>query len=319
MPGSGVLNGEIKQPKYQDYVLLAALGAVWGSSFMLIKVALTTIPPVTLAIGRVAIGALVLAIIIMARRQAWPASGRAWVLLAVMGVVGNVIPFSLINWGEVRIDSALAAILMSTIPLATIMLAPLFVRDEPITPGKLLGVALGMVGVAILIGPGALLGAQGELLGQLAVTAAALSYAFNGLIARRLPQMPVEVISASTLLCATIAGLPLCLLVDQPWQIEPSFLSLVALVTLGIVNTAGGYLLLFRLTLRAGSGFASFNNFLVPLFGVMWGVLLLGERPSTTALLGLLLIFAGLAAVGLWANNRAGAPAGKIDDGGRAQ
>ena len=315
MPRSGGLNGGLKQPKYQDYVLLVALGAVWGSSFMLIKVALATIPPVTLAIGRVAIGALVLAIFIMARRQAWPVSGRAWALLAVMGVIGNVIPFSLINWGEVRIDSALAAILMSTIPLATIVLAPLFVRDEPITPGKVLGVALGMVGVAVLIGPGALLGARGELLGQLAVTAAALSYAFNGLLARRLPPIPVEVISASTLLCATIAGLPLCLLVDQPWQIEPSLLSLVALVTLGIINTAGGYLLLFQLTLRAGSGFASFNNFLVPLFGVMWGVMLLGERPSPTALLSLLLIFAGLAAVGLWSSNRTG----KADAGDKAQ
>jgi drug/metabolite transporter (DMT)-like permease len=177
---------------------------------------------------------------------------------------------SLINWGEVLIDSGLAAILMSTVPLATILLAPAFVRDEPITAGKLLGVALGMAGVAVLIGPGALLGAQGELLGQIAVAAAALCYAVNGLVARQLPRMPVEVISAGTLLSATLAGLPLCLAVDRPWEIAPSALSLAALVGLGIVNTAGGYLLLFRLVVRAGAGFASLNNFLVPLFGVLW-------------------------------------------------
>jgi drug/metabolite transporter (DMT)-like permease len=182
---------------------------------------------------------------------------------------------------------------------------PAFVRDEPITAGKLIGVALGMAGVAVLIGPGALIGAQGALLGQLAVTAAALCYAVNGLVARQLPRMPVEVISAGTLLCATVAGLPLCLVVDRPWQIAPSALSLAALVGLGIVNTAGGYLLLFRLVVRAGAGFASLNNFLVPLFGVMWGVLLLSEPPSPQALLGLLLIFAGLAAVRLWPGRRA--------------
>jgi len=288
------------QPNRRDYALLVALGAVWGSSFLLIKLAVATIPPITVATGRIAIGALVLAVIVAARRQLWPRERRTWLLLAFMGLVGNVVPFSLINWGEVHIDSGLAAILMSTVPLATILLAPAFVRDEPITAGKLVGVALGMAGVVVLIGPGALIGAHGELLGQIAVTAAALCYAVNGLVARRLPRMPVEVISAGTLLCATVAGLPFCLAVDRPWEIAPSGLSLAALIGLGIVNTAGGYLLLFKLVVRAGAGFASLNNFLVPLFGVMWGVLLLAERPSPQALLGLLLIFAGLAAVRLW-------------------
>ena len=195
---------------------------------------------------------------------------------------------------------------MSTVPLATILLAPTFVRDEPITASKLAGVVTGMIGVMILIGPGAFAGASSGLLGEIAVALAAICYALNGLIARRLPAMPVEVISASTLLCATIAGLPACLLLDQPWSIAPSASSLTALIGLGIVNTAGGYLLLFRLTMRAGAGFASFNNFLVPLFGLGWGILLLGERPSLRSLLGLLLIFAGLAAVRFWPDRHAG-------------
>jgi drug/metabolite transporter (DMT)-like permease len=299
------------QPNRHDYALLVALGAVWGSSFLLIKLAVATIPPVTVAGGRIAVGALVLVVIVATRRQCWPRTRRSWLLLAIMGVIGNVIPFSLINWGEVRIDSGLTAILMSTVPLATIILAPAFVRDEPITVGKLIGVALGMAGVAVLIGPGALLGAHGALLGQIAVTTAALCYAINGLVARQLPPMPVEVISAGTLLCATIAGLPASLIVDQPWRLEPSALSVAALVGLGIINTAGGYLLLFRLVVRAGAGFASLNNFLVPLFGVMWGVLLLSERPSPQALFGLLLILAGLAAVRLWPGRRVATANGK--------
>jgi drug/metabolite transporter (DMT)-like permease len=267
---------------------------------MLIKLALATMPPLTVATGRVAVGALALVIVVAAQRQAWPRTGRAWLLLATMGVLGNVIPFSLINWGETRIDSGLAAILMSTVPLATIVLAPAFVSDEPITRGKLIGVVLGMVGVVILIGPGALTGSHGELLGQIAVTAAAVSYALNGLVARQLPQMPVVVMSAGALLTATIAGFPLTLVVDQPWQLSPSALSLAALVGLGVINTAGGYLLLFWLTKRTGAGFASFNNFLVPLFGLGWGIALLGERPAPAALLGLVLIFVGLAAVKRW-------------------
>ena len=288
------------QPNRQDYALLVALGAVWGSSFLLIKWAVETIPPATVATGRIVIAALVLLVIIAARGSALPRTLRVWRLLAIMGLVGNIVPFTLINWGEVRIDSSLTAILMSTVPLATIFLAPAFVPDEPISAGKIAGVVFGMVGVAALIGPSALARAHGELFGELAVTAAALCYALNGLLARRLPQMPVEVISAGALLCAAVVGLPVSLLVDRPWQITPSMGSLAALICLGIMNTAGAYLLLFRLTMRAGAGFASFNNFLVPLFGVMWGVLLLGEQLSSQTAGGLLLILAGLAATRLW-------------------
>jgi drug/metabolite transporter (DMT)-like permease len=295
---------QIDQPGFRDYLLLVALGAVWGSSFVLIKLALATIPPLTIATGRVTIGALALIVVVAVQRQAWPTTRRAWLLLALLGVLGNVIPFSLINWGETRIDSGLAAILMSTVPLATIVLAPAFVRDEPITAGKVVGVVLGMLGVLVLIGPGALTGSHSEVLGQIAVAAAAVSYALNGLVARQLPQVPVAVMSAGALVCATIVGLPLCLAVDQPWQLAPSFGSLAALLGLGVVNTAGGYLLLFRLTKRTGAGFASFNNFLVPLFGLFGGILLLSERPSPAALLGLVLIFAGLAAVRMWPRRR---------------
>jgi drug/metabolite transporter (DMT)-like permease len=297
-------------PTRDDYLLLLAIGAIWGSSFLLIKVAVATIPPITVATGRIGIGAIVLALMVGARGRTWPRDKRSWLLLLVMGMIGNAIPFSLINWGETHIDSGLTAILMSTVPLATIMLAPAFVRDEPVTPGKLLGVAFGMAGVAVLIGPGVLMGAHGDLLGEIAITGAALCYAVNGLVARQLPQMPVEVISAGCLLSATLAVLPVSLFVDQPWQSAPSTLSLAALALLGVLNTAGGYLLLFRLVVRAGAGFASLNNFLVPLFGVMWGVMLLDERPSPRAFAGLVLIFAGLAAVRLWRGRRVAAGGG---------
>jgi drug/metabolite transporter (DMT)-like permease len=173
-------------PTRDDYLQLLLLGAVWGSSFLLIKLAVETIPPITVAAARIAIGAIVLALIVAARSRSWPRGRRQWLLLFVMGLVGNIIPFSLINWGETRIDSGLTAILMSTVPLATIMLAPAFVRDEPVTSGKLVGATLGMAGVAVLIGPGALMGAHGELHGEIAVTCAAQCDAANRLVARQL-------------------------------------------------------------------------------------------------------------------------------------
>ena len=288
------------RPTRDDYLLLLLLGAVWGSSFLLIKLAVATIPPITVATGRIGIGALLLTLLVVIRRHPWPRERRDWLLLFVMGLIGNILPFALINWGETHIDSGLAAILMSTVPLATIILAPAVVRDEPVTAGKLIGVGAGMIGVAILIGPEVLTGAGNETLGEIAITVAALCYAINGLAARRLSRMPVEVMGAASLLCATAIGLPVSLAVDQPLQIQASGLSLGALVILGVLNTAGGYLLLFKLLVRAGAGFAALNNFLVPLFGVFWGVLLLSERPSPRALIGLLLILAGLAAVRLW-------------------
>jgi drug/metabolite transporter (DMT)-like permease len=283
-------------PSRRDYLLLLMLGAIWGGSFFLIKLAVATVPPVTVAAGRILVGALLMGAVLAARRVPLPRDRTVWAKLALMGTLGTVLPFALINWGETHIDSGLAAILMSAVPLLTIVLGHFLRRDEQMTGGKAVALVLGGTGVVVLIGPDALQGLGKDLLGQLAVLGACCCYAVNSLTARGLAGHSAEVVTFGMLLTAAAAAVPLSILVDQPWEAAASRLSLLAVLGLGVLPTALGYIIAFRIIASAGAGFASFNNYLVPVFGVLWGMALLGEEPQPRALLALLLIFVGLAA-----------------------
>lgn len=297
-----------RRPDRTDFILLLSLGALWGGSFMLIKLAIVTIPPLTIAAGRVAIGAAVLVAVIRWRGLSWPTSRRDWLSLFLMGGVGTVLPFALINWGETHIDSSMAAMLISAVPISTIVLAHIFQQDEPLTVGNIAGVALGCTGIAILIGPGAWHGLGVEVLGQLAIIGATLCYAFTSIVARRLSHLSSDLVAAGMLTMATLVAVPLSLSIERPWQLAPSLLSAAAVGGLGLGATACGYLLLFRIIARAGAGFSSFNNFLAPLCGVLWGALLLGEAIELRALVALAVVLAGLAALRLWPRPAFAAP-----------
>lgn len=263
---------------------------------MLIKLAVATIPPLTVAAARIVIGAVVIGLVAAAQGQRLGALRGAWLPVLAMGSLGTVLPFALIGWGETRIDSALAAILMSAVPFATVVLAHFFVHDEPLSLAKMIGIALGFAGVVVLIGPDALTQVGGVALAQLAVLLATLCYAANGIVARRLRTIPSESVAAGMLIAAAICGVPLSLVFDRPWTLAPSWPSIAALVALGVLGTGVGYILFFRIIARAGAGFASLNNYLVPLFGVLWGAVVLNERLEPRALVALLLILAGIAA-----------------------
>lgn len=288
------------RPNRTDYALLLLLGALWGGSFMLIKLAVATVPPLTLAAGRIAIGAAVLVAVVRWRGIPFPTAPRDWAFLFAMGSAGTLLPFALINWGETHIDSSMAAILISAVPISTIILAHLFQRDEPLTIGNIAGVLLGCAGIIILIGPGALGGLGVQVLGQLAIVGATLCYAGTSILARRLSHLPSELVAAGMLMTATLVAVPASIAVERPWQLEPSAGAMAAVLGLGLGATACGYLLLFRIIARAGAGFSSFNNFLAPLCGVMWGALLLGESIEPRALAALAIVLAGLAALRLW-------------------
>lgn len=278
-----------------DLGLLVLLGAIWGSSFLFIKLAVPTIPPLTIVAGRVGLGALLLLAAMRLRGLRLPREPAVWRRLAAIAVVGNVLPFALISWGEGRIDSALAAILMSTVPLATVLLAHLLTRDERLSPGKVAGVAIGLAGVALLIGPGALGGLGERLWGQLAVVLAACGYAMSGIVARGLSGLSATATGAGVLSVAAAIAVPASLLVDRPWTLEPAPLGLAAVTVLGAVCTAGAYMILFRLATTIGATFLSLNNYLIPAFGVLWGALFLGEAVPPRALGALLLILGGIA------------------------
>ncbi len=281
----------------RQYLLLVTLAAIWGSSFLFIKVAVESLPPWTLVSGRLWLAAVALLILLRLQGHRLPRDPRVWRHLVVIGAVGNLLPFFLITWGEVSLDSGMTAILMAVMPLATVLLAHFFTRDERLGWLKLIGVALGFSGVLLLVGPEALQGLGRQVLAQLAVAAAACCYAVTGIYSRvtRTTALPPTVVSAGVLLVAALLSLPFCLLLEAPWRLSPSGVSLVSLLVLGLLCTAVAYIILFHLIERAGVTFVAMNNYMIPCFGLLWGSLFLSERLQITALLALALILAGVA------------------------
>lgn len=285
----------LRPPGAADFALLFVLALTWGSSFLFIKQAVATMPPMTLAAGRMAIGAALLLAIAFAKGQALPRGAGLWGRMIFLGVIGNSLPFFLIGWGEQFTPSNLAAILMATIPSFVIVLAHFFTHDEPMTLGKALGAVLGFAGVVALIGVDALRGLGDVVIGQMAILAGAMSYSLYGINAKRLPPLGSEMLVGMILVAGLIPLIPVWLIHDQPWNIAPDGKAWFALVWLGLLSTGAGNLLFFLLLRRVGAGFGSFNNYLVPLMGVGWGFFLLGEKPSWNALAALVLILTGLA------------------------
>ena len=280
-----------------DFVLLLALSSIWGSSYMLIKLGLETVPPLTLAASRVVLGAAALMAVVRLRALRLPTGVRAWTPFAVMAVVGNALPFSLIAWGETRTASGLTAILLGVVPVSTMVLTHIFTTDERFTANKLAGLAAGFAGLLVLVGPDALAGLGGGLAGKLAIVGAALCYATAIVYARRLRHVPALVSAACTLTLAAALMVPLSLALEAPWRLSPSTTSVAALVVLGVIGTGVATMIFFRLIAGAGATFTSLINYLIPLFGVVWGWAVLAERLPAAAYLGLALILSGVALV----------------------
>ena len=286
------------------WLLLLALVAMWGSSFMLVKVALQAIGPLHLVAGRLVIGAAVLAALLLALGRRWPQGRRMWGFFLAMAITGNALPFLLISWGQQGIDSGLAGILMAVMPLTTLVLAHFLVADERLSGARVGGFLLGFLGIVVLIGPEALLEVSGEgtaLLSQLSVLGGAICYAANTVIARRRPDCePISAAAGVMLLAAGVmlpaawafggplpfAGLPVAALPPGP---------LFALAALGLVSTALATVVYLKLVTLAGAGFVALINYLIPLWAVLVGMAILDERPAWTALLALGLILAGVA------------------------
>ena len=270
------------------------LSTIWGGSFPLIRIAVHHLPPLWVAAGRIALGAVALLLLLTATGGRLPRGKRVWARLSFMGIFGNFAPFALISWGEQTVPSGEAAILMAMVPLMVVLVAHLRMPDEPLTPGKLAGVALGILGTLVLIGPETLSGLGGHLAGELAIIAATVCYAAATIAARGLPPLPSASISAGVLLVAAPVGLSVAAIVSPPGTLAPSLSALGSVAVLGLLCTGFGYVLYFRLIARAGAGFGSMNNYLVPPFGVVYGWIGLGERLPVSAFFAMLLILAGV-------------------------
>lgn len=214
----------------------------------------------------------------------------------MVALVGNAVPFFLISFGEIKVDAGLAAILMSTVPLTTVVLAHFFTQDEKLSTGKVIGVILGTIGVIVLVGPETLSGLGGEFLFQLAILVAAIGYAISSLVARNLRDQPRIGSTAVILTFATLMLMPFTLIVDQPWTMNWDLEGALAIMYLGMFPTGIAMFLILQIIAVAGASFLVFNNYLVPAVGVLISFLILGEVPQPNALIALAIILGGIAA-----------------------
>lgn len=283
-----------------EWAMLLALSVLWGGSFLFVGIAVAELPTLTLVWLRVALAALVLWAAVAATGRRLPRAPRVWAAFLGMGLLNNVIPFSLIVAGQHSIASGLASILNATTPLFTVVVAGFLLADE--RPGRLqlVGVAAGLAGVAVMIGPDALAGLGTNALAQLAVLGGALSYACAAVFGRRFRRMGVDplVTAAGQVGAATLLLSPAMLIADRPWTLPmPGVGTCAAVLGLAVLSTALAYLLYFRILARAGATSLSLVTFLIPVSAILLGGLVLDERLVPTDFAGMACIALGLAAV----------------------
>jgi drug/metabolite transporter (DMT)-like permease len=271
---------------------------MWGSAFMFTKIALAALTPSAIVVGRLAVGALVLLTLAGLGRRRLPGFGRLWLFFIAIAVLGYCLPFLLISWGQQRIDSGLAGILMAVMPLVTVVLAHFFVQGERITTVRAGGFLVGFAGIVLLMGPDAVLGlreGRGDFLPELAVLAGAVCYSVSVIVARLRPESDALVSAAAVLLLASLLSAPL---ISTPGEGELANLSVgssLAVAFLGVFSTGVATVVYFRLLTSAGPSFLSLINYLIPLWAVGVGAAFLGERLETNDFYALVLILGGIA------------------------
>ena len=279
-----------------ELILLLALATLWGASYTFIRIGVATIPPITLIAGRTAIAGLLLLVIMRARGVTMPADLATWRRFLFQAGMNSVIPWTMVAWGERTLDAGLATILNSTAPIFTFFLT-LVTRHEAVTSRKMTGVGAGMVGICLIVGHQALSGLGEQLTAQIVTLLAAVCYAGAAIFGRGFKDLDPMAPAADSLLCGAAILIPLSLVVEHPWTLAPSAESLLALLGLAVFSTAFAFAIYFRLIQTLGSVGTTAQAYLRVPIGVGLGVVFLGERPSTTAWIGLACVVIGVAAM----------------------
>ncbi|GGE38874.1 membrane protein [Agaricicola taiwanensis] len=281
----------------KDLALLLALSTLWGASYSFIKIGIETIPPVTLIAARTFIAGAVLVGIMQWRGVAIPSDAATWRRLLVQASLNCVIPFTLIAWAQQTIDAALAVILNAASPIFAFLITAGVTRHEAVTGRKLFGVGIGMAGICLIVGVQALGGVGQALWAQLAVIAATLCYAGAAIFGRNFKGSDPVVPAAGSMICGAAILVPLSLVTERPWTLAPSLVSVLALLALSIFSTALAFVIYFRLIQTLGSVGTTAQAYLRVPIGVAIGFVFLGESLSPTALIGMLCVIAGVAAM----------------------
>lgn len=283
-----------------DWLRLVTLSVLWGGSFFFIAVAVKALPPFTLVALRVSLAAVTLHVLLRIMGQRFRFNREIWAAFFGMALLNNVIPFSLLVWGQTHIASGLASILNATTPIWTVIVAHFLTADEKMTPAKIVGIAFGFFGVIMLIGTSVFQNFSTGALAQLACLTATLSYALAGIFGRRFKALEVSAPATATgsLTAAAFILIPISLFIDKPWQLPvPGRDIWLAITALAVFSTALAYLLYFRLLADVGATNLLLVTFLIPVTAILLGAVFLGEELQINHLIGMACIATGLLAL----------------------
>jgi len=283
-----------RQPTRNDYIVLFALGALWGSSFGAIKIALHGVTPLTVMSVRILLAGAALLLLIRVRKTPFPHGIQNWIKIGWMALFGTLIPFFLVPWGQLQIDSSLAAILMAVNPLFALTLGHFFSDHESFTLRQLLAMLVGFSGILLVFGENAISSINGNIWAQLAVIGAGFCYTISGVIVSRVRGASADSVSASIFICSSVIVFPLWMILEQPWSLHFETESLLALTHLGLVSTGMAFLMRYYIILRAGAVFLSYVAFIIPMFGILFGILFLEETISVNTMGAVVLILSGV-------------------------
>ncbi|OLP43391.1 DMT family transporter [Rhizobium oryziradicis] len=283
-----------------DWALLLFLSVLWGGSFFFSKLALSALPPFTVVFARVAISAFALFVYLRATRQPIPTTMKIWAAFFGMGLLNNLIPFSLLFWGQTQIASGLASILNATTPIFSIVVAHFLTTEERMTRNKVAGIVFGFMGVLVLMSSNALSSHELSLLALFACLGAALSYGFAGVFGRRFRRMGITPATSAfgQTTATTLMMIPIVAFVDAPWHLAmPSGTIIAALLGLGLLSTALAYIIFFHILAVGGAINSSLVTLLIPVSAIFMGRMFLGEILLINHFVGMVLIFMGLLSI----------------------
>lgn len=293
----------------RDYGYLLGLSALWGSSYLFIKIALNGfMSPFDLILARLVIASLILYAVVRARGLRMPRTRRAWRAFAVMGLVGTAAPFTLISWGETHIDSSLAAVLSATVPISTVLLAHYWTRQEHLTAPRIVGILIGFGGVVVLTGSVTVGGQSGALLGVAALLLSSICYGISATYARdAFKDVAPEAAATGQMMAGAIFMVVPGLLGALAAHRAPTPGAWAAMLALTLLGTIGAYLLFYRLIARVGATRTTMSTYLLPAFAVVYGATFLHEPIGARFLIGFALILAGVVVIGWRARRPRGA------------
>ena len=283
-----------RQPTRTDYIVLFALGALWGSSFGAIKIALHGVTPLTVMSVRILLAGAALLLLILVRKTPFPRGIQNWIKIGWMALFVTLIPCFRVTGGQLQIDSSLAAILMAVNPLFALTLGHFFSDHESFTLRQLLAMLVGFSGILLVFGENAISSINGNIWAQLAVIGAGFCYTISGVIVSRVRGASADSVSASIFICSSVIVFPLWMILEQPWSLHFETESLLALTHLGLVSTGMAFLMRYYIILRAGAVFLSYVAFIIPMFGILFGILFLEETISVNTMGAVVLILSGV-------------------------